>query len=115
MIVLAHAQSHAGNSGIEAVSRQLGNDLFVTGSEIRLAGEINGDAIAAGGSVTLDAPVRGDAMIAGGELTLRGATDEDLYAAGGCRSVDTQAKTGGAECMCASRGVVDLIPRQHAA
>jgi len=82
-ILVGGTPALASEHGDAMVSRQLGNDLFATGGEVRLADEIYGDAIAAGGSVTLDSTVRGDAVIAGGQLALRGTVDEDLYATGG--------------------------------
>jgi cytoskeletal protein CcmA (bactofilin family) len=75
--------SLADGHGEDMVSRQLGNDLFATGGDVRLAEEIYGDAIAAGGEVALNGTVRGDALVAGGRLALGGTVDEDLYASGG--------------------------------
>ena len=75
--------SGANEHGDAMVSRQLGNDVFASGGEVRLSEEIYGDAIAAGGAVTIDATVRGDTVLAGGEIQLRGTTDEDAYVAGG--------------------------------
>lgn len=81
--LIGGAPSLASEYGNTMFSRQLGNDLFATGGEVRLADEIYGDAIAAGGAVTLEGTVRGDALIAGGRLALRGTVDEDVYATGG--------------------------------
>jgi len=67
----------------EMVTRQLGDDRFLAGDEVRLTGEIAGDAIAAGGDVVLDATVRGDVVVTGGEVEVAGEAAEDLYAAGG--------------------------------
>ena len=80
-LALASVASFADREGM--ISRQLGNDTFATGGEVRLREEIYGDAIATGGEVTLDATVRGDALLAGGSVVVRGTIDEDLYAAGG--------------------------------
>jgi hypothetical protein len=74
---------HAEESEHAVITRQLGNDTFASGGNVRLTEEIFGDAIAAGGEVVVDAPVRGDALLAGGDVELDGTVDEDVYAAGG--------------------------------
>lgn len=88
------------------ISRQLGNDTFATGGEVRLREEIYGDAIATGGKVRLDSTVRGDALLAGGTVEVRGTIDEDVYAAGG--EVDVSGHVAGSARI--AGGKIDLDP-----
>ena len=83
LVAAAGTPSLAGEHGKETLTRRLGDDLFTTGADVRIGGDIAGDAIAAGGEVTLDGTVHGDTVVAGGQVSLRGSSADDLYAAGG--------------------------------
>jgi len=65
------------------VSRKLGDDLFVAGTQLRMAEAVPGDAILAGGRIATSGSVQGDEVAAGGELELGANIDGGLYAAGG--------------------------------
>jgi MYXO-CTERM domain-containing protein len=67
----------------EPAVAQLGQDRFMSGSDVRLEDEVFGDALLVGGSIDVMAIVHGDGAIAGHELDLRGPFRSDLYAAGG--------------------------------
>ena len=71
-----------------ALAHNLGNDLFVAGSEVRVPDGSAGDAILAGGRVSSSGAVQGDEVAAGGEVNLDADVAGGLYAAGGRVRVD---------------------------
>lgn len=72
--VMAHAQP-------EAASR-IGQDIFISGAEIRVDDEVTGDAILLGGTLDVAAVVHGDGVFGGQTLSLHGPFGSDLYAVG---------------------------------
>ena len=70
--------------------RQLGEDVFMSGSDVRLTQASNGDIVVAGGNVAVASPVAGDAVLAGGALELKGPVGGDVYAAGGRIKLDAK-------------------------
>lgn len=59
------------------------DDLYVTGSDVRVEGTILGDLVVAGGEVTVTGDVRQDLIAAGGQVDLRGKVGQSVRAAGG--------------------------------
>ena len=66
-----------------STARNLGNDLFVAGSEVRATNGSAGDAILAGARVSSSGAVQGDEVAAGGEVDIDADVSGGLYAAGG--------------------------------
>jgi hypothetical protein len=77
------AVAPAASAQEEPATAHLGQDTFMSGSDVRLEDEVLGDAVLVGGSIDVMATVHGDGAIAGHELDLRGPFRSDLYAAGG--------------------------------
>lgn len=94
----------------EPVSQRLGDDLFMTGSELQMAGETAGDAILAGRKITTSGSIQGDNVVAGGELTLQAPTGGDLYAAGGKVRLDAEvsgnARMAGGQVHVGREGII---------
>jgi hypothetical protein len=67
----------------ETAARTFGDDVFVAGSDVRVADGSAGDAILAGGSVTTSGVVQGDEVATGGQVDLGASVHGGLYAAGG--------------------------------
>ena len=63
--------------------RTLGDDLFMAGSDVRIAEGSRGDAILAGGWISTGGAVHGDEVATGGQLHLSADVDGGVYAAGG--------------------------------
>jgi len=94
----------------ETVSRTLGDDLFMAGSEVRLAEGAAGDAVLAGGRVGTSGTVRGDEVVTGGEITLDADVGGNVYAAGGHVRLDGKvahnARMAGGRVEVGSKGEV---------
>jgi cytoskeletal protein CcmA (bactofilin family) len=73
-------------------SRRFFNDLFASGSDVRVTGPEIAHLFAAGESVTLDATVRETAHVAGRNVRVNRMVGENLYAAG--YDVDVEAPVG---------------------
>ena len=63
--------------------RTFGDDLFMAGSDVRVAEGARGDAILAGGWISTGGAVHGDEVATGGQLNLSADVDGGVYAAGG--------------------------------
>jgi hypothetical protein len=70
-------------AGASEVQSTLGDDLFMAGSEVRIADGSRGDAILAGGWISTGGAVHGDEVATGGQLNLSADVDGGVYAAGG--------------------------------
>ncbi|CAN5234393.1 hypothetical protein BH20ACT9_BH20ACT9_12950 [soil metagenome] len=64
------------------------HDLYVSGGQVLIEGEVDGDLLAAGGTVTIEGAVTGDVMVAGGTVMLSGDVGGDVRVAGGSVTVD---------------------------
>lgn len=58
-------------------------NVYMTGTEVRPTGPINGDLVAAAGRISVEYPIKGDAVLAAGSIDVRGRIGEDLRVAGG--------------------------------
>jgi len=67
----------------ETATGVFGDDVFMAGSEVRLADGSAGDAMLAGGLISTSGTVHGDAVAAGGQVHLGADVEGGLYAAGG--------------------------------
>jgi hypothetical protein len=67
----------------DAARRTFGDDLFMTGSDVRVADGSAGDAILAGGWISTAGTVHGDEVATGGQVNLGANVEGGLYAAGG--------------------------------
>jgi len=65
------------------VQSTFGDDLFMAGSDVRIAEGSRGDAILAGGWISTGGAVHGDEVATGGQLHLSADVDGGVYAAGG--------------------------------
>ncbi|MDP8977247.1 MAG: hypothetical protein M3N17_01430 [Actinomycetota bacterium] len=64
------------------------HDLYVSGGQVLVEGDVDGDLLAAGGTVTVEGAVTGDLMAAGGTVMLSGDVAGDVRTAGGSVTVD---------------------------
>ncbi len=64
------------------------HDLYASGGQVLVEGDVDGDLLAAGGTVTVEGTVTGDVMVAGGTVRLSGDVAGDVRAAGGSVTVD---------------------------
>ena len=70
------------------VQSTFGDDLFMAGSDVRIAEGSRGDAILAGGWISTGGAVHGDEVATGGQLNLSADVDGGVYAAGGRVNLD---------------------------
>ena len=70
-------------------------DLVVAGGQVDVDGAVGGDLLVAGGTVRVSGPVGGDVRIAGGQATIAGAVAEDVAFAGGSLVIAPSAHVGG--------------------
>lgn len=61
----------------------LNDDLYVSGANVLIEGDINGDLFAAGQTVTVNGKVDGNVFTGGGTVTINGDITGDLFASGG--------------------------------
>ena len=69
--------------GLEPGATLFGDDLFMAGSDVRIADGSRGDAILAGGWISTAGAVHGDEVATGGQVNLGADVDGGVYAAGG--------------------------------
>jgi hypothetical protein len=67
----------------ETATRTFGDDVFMAGSDVRVADGSAGDAILAGGWISTSGTVHGDEVATGGQVNLGANVEGGLYAAGG--------------------------------
>lgn len=58
-------------------------NVYMTGTEVRPTGPIQGDLVAAAGRISVEHPIEGDAVLAAGSIDVRSRIGEDLRVAGG--------------------------------
>lgn len=58
-------------------------NVYMTGTEVRPTGPIQGDLVAAAGRISVEHSIDGDAVLAAGSIDVRGEIGEDLRVAGG--------------------------------
>lgn len=58
-------------------------NVYMTGTEVRPTGPIDGDLVAAAGRISVDHAIDGDAVLAAGSIDVRGRVGGDLRIAGG--------------------------------
>lgn len=75
-------------AGQQEMRTSAAGNMYVSGSEIRVATPVAGDLIAAGGQVRVEREVADDAAVAGGSVEIRGGVGEDLRVAGGTLDID---------------------------
>jgi hypothetical protein len=76
----------------ETAKGTFGNDVFMAGSNVRVAEGSPGDAVLAGAWISTSGVVRGDEVATGGQVDLGANVEGGLYAAGG--SVRLDGKVG---------------------
>jgi len=69
--------------GSEPGATLFGDDLFMAGSDVRIADGSRGDAILAGAWISTAGAVHGDEVATGGQVNLGADVDGGVYAAGG--------------------------------
>jgi hypothetical protein len=69
--------------GFESGATLFGDDLFMAGSDVRIADGSRGDAILAGAWISTAGAVHGDEVATGGQVNLGADVDGGVYAAGG--------------------------------
>ena len=107
----ALAETREGASVVVEADEVISEDLYVTGTDVRILGTVEGDLVAVGGTVELDGNVQGDVLIVAGtaqisgrvlgsvravtgQLVLRGKTGEDLSFVSGNALVAASASVG---------------------
>lgn len=87
------ADFRSGNSTSVSKNEVIDSSLFIAGSNVDVAGEINGDLFCAGNTVTITGTVRGDVICAGQVVDVRGTVDGDVRVAG--QTVTVSSKVAG--------------------
>ena len=72
----------------EMAVHTFGNDIFMTGSNVRMTTGSAGDAILAGSWISTSGVVQGDEIATGGQVNLGANVEGSLYAAGGHLRLD---------------------------
>lgn len=87
------ADFRSGNSTSVGKNEVIDSTLFIAGSNVDVAGEVNGDLFCAGNTVTVTGTVHGDVICAGQVVDIRGTVDGDVRAAG--QTVTVSSKVAG--------------------
>ncbi len=69
------------------------NDMYMAGSSITSAGEVEGDLVTGGGNIVISGNIGGDLMAGGGNVNILSDVGDDLRVGGG--TVVLQGKVGG--------------------
>lgn len=77
------AQLEAGERYMLSSGQTVSQNLYAAGSDVVVAGTVEGDAFLAGGTVTMSGTVQKDLFIGGGTVTMNGTVQEDLRIGGG--------------------------------
>ena len=67
----------------ESAGARDSRNVYMTGTEVRPTGPIDGDLVAAAGRIGIDYAIDGDAVLAAGSIDVRAKVGEDLRVAGG--------------------------------
>lgn len=67
----------------ESAGARDSRNVYMTGTEVRPTGPIDGDLVAAAGRIGIDYAINGDAVLAAGSIDVRAKVGEDLRMAGG--------------------------------
>jgi len=82
-VAVSAAQFEGAEEYTLSSERVVEDNLYSAGTNVIIAGSVNGDLFAAGSNVTITGSVSNDAVLAGGNVQVLGRTGDDLRVAGG--------------------------------
>ena len=89
------------------VDGRIQGDLFAWGGQVDINGPVEGSVFAAGGTVNVRSEVNGDVRVAGGQVQAEGVTRGDLLVGSGQFTLAQAGRVGGDLILGAGRATVD--------
>ena len=80
------AQVTDGNPYILPRGEVVNDDLYVTGNQVIINGDVEGDLVVAAGYVEINGVVNGDVLAAGGAVVIAGAVQDDVKIRNGVKT-----------------------------
>ena len=94
LLTVAIAGLLAAGAAYGAVEHRRGDNLYVSGGDVEVVGNVAGDVMAAGGSVAVDVDAASHVAAVGGRVSIAGSIRDEIWAAGGEVVFTADAGTG---------------------